>query len=720
LLDFANEARHKKDWIQAVEWSRQAIALVPGHAPAYLTLGHSLRALGETAGGEACFQAAIQLDATLAEPYRELALAWYRRGDREQAFELLQRGTRLAPHDATLWETLGRLLRESERNAEAVAAFSTAARLAPDSFPIQYLLGRAWHVQKQPDRAEPCYRAALALRPAEPFAAYYLGIALKERAAFKDAAESFELALQSKPHFAAAWYELGNCRRTLRQFDIARHCYEKTLQLDPQHSGAAISLGNVLHTLDFQPEAADAYRRVFHRVPNDPIWDLWTASLCPLVMNSPEEILEYRKRLGDEIARVAERGLTIDARGLSERACPPPYNLQFHGLDDLPLKRAYADLFARHLRPPARPTGSGAARPRVGFVVTDGHQGVFCRYMGGLLERLDTSRLDPVVISSPIGITRIQREIRAGAFRTLRITSNCAEAAESIAGERLDLLYHWEVGSDVTNYFLPFLGLAPVQCTGVGLPETTGIPAMDAFLSSDCCEPPQSEAHYSEQLIRGRTLLTWQRRIQPPTAPLPREAFGIAAGEHAYVCAHKLGKLHPAFDQVLAEILRQDERGIVLIPQDESGHAARRLKIRLAQRVPDIADRIRLVPYQNWTGYLSLLMAADVLLDPQPYGGGLSSWDVFSLNRPIVTLAGEFLRGRFTAGFYTKMGLSEFVAGNVADYIALARRLACDRDFREHREHAVRERSEILFQDAAAVREFEEILLSLISNTSRH
>ena len=46
---------------------------------------------------------------------------------------------------------------------------------------------------------------------------------------------------------------------------------------------------------------------------------------------------------------------------------------------------------------------------------------------------------------------------------------------ETIRGAEFDVLYHWEVGSDVTNYFLPFFKLAPVQCTGAGLPATSGI-----------------------------------------------------------------------------------------------------------------------------------------------------------------------------------------------------------------------------------------------------
>ncbi len=42
--------------------------------------------------------------------------------------------------------------------------------------------------------------------------------------------------------------------------------------------------------------------------------------------------------------------------------------------------------------------------------------------------------------------------------------------------------------------------LAPVQCVAWGHPQTTGMPTMDHFLSSELMEPQDAAANYTEQL----------------------------------------------------------------------------------------------------------------------------------------------------------------------------------------------------------------------------
>ena len=44
--------------------------------------------------------------------------------------------------------------------------------------------------------------------------------------------------------------------------------------------------------------------------------------------------------------------------------------------------------------------------------------------------------------------------------------------------------------------------LAPVQCNSLGHPETSGLPTIDYFLSSDLMEPLDAARHYTERLVR--------------------------------------------------------------------------------------------------------------------------------------------------------------------------------------------------------------------------
>src|SRR6202044_1797829 len=128
------------------------------------------------------------------------------------------------------------------------------------------------------------------------------------------------------------------------------------------------------------------------------------------------------------------------------------------------------------------------------------------RYLQGVLERIDRREFEPVVICSAGGQRRIEAQVPAGAFETFVIPSGFDKIVERVREGRFAVLYHWEIGSDVTNYFLPFFQLAPIQCTGAGLPDTSGISQVDYFLSSDACEPDRAEQNYTEQLLRSASL----------------------------------------------------------------------------------------------------------------------------------------------------------------------------------------------------------------------
>ena len=108
--------------------------------------------------------------------------------------------------------------------------------------------------------------------------------------------------------------------------------------------------------------------------------------------------------------------------------------------------------------------------------------------------------------------------------------------------------------------------------------------------------------------------------------------------------------------------------------------------------------------------FLELNALADVLLDPIHFGGGNTSYEGLALATPIVTWPGEFLRNRITWALYPKMGLADCVVRSADEYIDLATRLGTDAEFRRAVRDSIRERSSILFEDLAEVREFEQAL----------
>lgn len=462
-------------------------------------------------------------------------------------------------------------------------------------------------------------------------------------------------------------------------------------------------------------EATTAYRQVLRLSPDQPLGDLWLATLCRLVYQSNDAIDTYRFQLSADLAQLTEMELRLDLPHIDARASVPPSNLQFQGRNNRPLLEQFAGVFCHCFNHDSLPRRT--EKPKLGLIVTSGHEGGFARSQGKMLEQLETNLFDTFLICSPTGAEALRSDINRDSLRYITISRLIEEAAETIREAEFDVLYFWETGSDVLNYFLPFCRLAPVQCVGPGNSGTSGNPSMDFFLSPDAEEPEDAAEHYTETLLRMRTLESYQKRVSLPEHPKQRADFGFTASQHLYVCAQKIQKVHPDFDQVLANILRKDGHGIVVLVQDKAGVAAEMLRQRFAVTIGDVADRIRFLPRLNFDDYLSLTAIADVLLDPIHYGGGMTLYDWASLNKPLVTWPSRFLRGRYAVGFYSKMGIDSCMAKTLDEYVDIAVAIGTDSLYRSGIEAEIRAASDVIFEDAAVIKEHQRVFELLIEQS---
>jgi predicted O-linked N-acetylglucosamine transferase (SPINDLY family) len=353
-------------------------------------------------------------------------------------------------------------------------------------------------------------------------------------------------------------------------------------------------------------------------------------------------------------------------------------------------------------------------RRRIGFVVTRLHEGIFLRSLRGVLQHMDPAAFELVVICQQEGEAKLRSSFDCSHVQVLVMPDRINAVVELLSRECFDILYYWEVGTDAMNYCLPFYRLAPIQCTSWGVQVTTGIPNMDYYLSSGLVEPDGADAKYTETLVCADTLLTYQYRMTLPDKVKRREDFGFSGSHHLYLFPQQIGKFHPDFDAVAKDILRRDPQGRLVILKDRWEYSAARLTERLKRSAGDVMDRVVFLPRLDHADYLGLVAAADVLLDPPCYGGVNSSYDGFSLGKPIVTVETDFHIGRYTAGCYRKMGLADCLASSPGDYADIAVRLGTDRDWREEVGERIVSASAALFEDMRAVREHERIFSELL------
>jgi protein O-GlcNAc transferase len=294
--------------------------------------------------------------------------------------------------------------------------------------------------------------------------------------------------------------------------------------------------------------------------------------------------------------------------------------------------------------------------------------------------------------------------------RVVEYPRSLFDARSAIAAEQCDVLFYPEIGMDELTYYLGFARLAPVQCVSWEHPVTTGIPAIDYSISARDLEAGDADSHYSEGLVRLAGPPTCYSRPLRPAAPLVRASLGVPIDATLYLCPQSLFKFHPDFDVALAAILREDARGRIVMLVGNHPHWMNLLKARFRRNIPDAAERILFVPPLMQSEFFSLLLTADVMLDPFYFGGGNSTYEALALGVPIVTTPGAFMRGRITYACYKRMGFAELIANDVDSYPRIAVRIANDRAWRESVSAEIQKRSDVLFEDTGAIKELGDFL----------
>ena len=104
------------------------------------------------------------------------------------------------------------------------------------------------------------------------------------------------------------------------------------------------------------------------------------------------------------------------------------------------------------------------------------------------------------------------------------------------------------------------------------------------------------------------------------------------------------------------------------------------------------------------------MQQADVFLDTLGFSGFNTAMQAIECDLPIVTMAGEFMRGRLAAGILQRINLPELITHSTEEYIALAVRLAQDSTYRASIVAQIQANRDVLFNDVLPVRELEAFL----------
>ncbi len=673
---------------------------------------------GQLDQAEALYRQILESDPTHAEATHHLGILAYQHGKADEALKLYQEAIRLDPSIVNIYTNLGLILWEQGRYPEAILQYEKALALKPDFANAYNGLGNVFLALNENEKAIGYFQKAVERNPQFTEAYNNWGNALFNLGQITEATRLYQKALTINPGFTQAVNNLGNVYSVTGEIEAAEKAFQQVLAVQPNLVETLNNLGHVQEIQGKFETAVQVFSRAITLMPDKPLWQLRLGSLCPAIPQSMEEIEAARQRMSNTLSHFENMNFHANIAELLSAGAPSPY-LAYHGQNDRDLKSRFADLVMQVFPFESLPTPAYFAKhspkdkPHVGFLVSHKRESIFVRAMADMINALARrGRIHVSIICSALGYSALAPHFSHPNISWVALPDDLRASVSQIQAQELDVLYCFEVGTDTQNYFLPFFQLAPTQCTSVwGFPVTTGLPTMDYFLSADALEPQNASEHYRETLIR---LEHWPIYLKRPSRAKPhqtREALGFSETHHLYCCPQSLLKFHPDFDAVLASILKADPQGELLLFCSVYAEQNRRLMQRLSKSIPDAENRVRFLPRQDFETYLNILAVSDVILDTLYFGGGITSFDGFSMGPPIVTWPSDFARSRVTAACYGKLGISEGVVSSTEAYVAQAVKLATDQPYQEDFRARILASVDGLFEDLTAVSALEDFFI---------
>jgi len=606
----------------------EMVARFPGYGFGWKILGATLVQQGRIAEAITPMQKAVNLLPADYEARSNLGHTLHELGRFVEAETRCRQALELMPDYAEAHNNLGNTLNELGRFTEAEAHCRRALELRHDYVEAHSNLGNILRAQGRLAEAEASYRQALKINP--DFAKGYsnLGVILQEQGRATDAEINQRRALELQPGYAKGHSNLGVTLQSQGRFTEAEASYRRALEIKPDYAEAYSNLSitlmeqgrlteaetSCLRALEIKHDYAEAYSNMLFCRVHQEVMD--TAALF------------------DEHCRFGERFET-------------PMRSHWPQHDNLRESE-------RHLQ--------------IGFVSGDFRNHAVASFFEPVAAYLfNYPQLSLHAYYSHTIEDSVTERLKVHFSRWHPIAGlTDAALAEKIRTDGIDILIDLS-GHTAKHRLLTFARKpAPVQASWIGYPGTTGLKAVDYYLSDRFFLPyGQFDSQFTEKIVQMPASVPFLPfEDAPPVNVLP----ALGNGYVTFGSFNRPSKLSRAVIALWAQLLRAlpDSRMVLgAMPQDGKND----LLINWFAQEGIARERLDFYKRSGMGCYLSLHQQVDICLDTFPYAGGTTTLHALWMGVPTLTLAGGTIPGRTGAGILGHAGLEAFVANNAADFV---------------------------------------------------
>lgn len=707
---------------EALFFYRQAAELPGAPAEAFFNWGNVLFDLGRWDESKAVMGRALALQPHLVGAAMQWARCEVQLGNWETARAQFAQVLRLDPDNFSAWLECGHVCRQQGQTEQMLSCYQRAAACAPDRWEGLLALTRSLEESGQWDLAAGSYYRAVTVAGAQQIAHAAVRLVHWRMAKYRlergDAARALEAMRQalmaarienaSTPldvnEKAEMQTDLGDILMRLGLTQEAHRAFE--LASVATSEAALVRLADLSFRYNLWQEAQQVLKRnvALHPQSATAYWNLAHSYAESWQMDEALETLAKAETLAPQPGAVSMRASVAGRTGDVETALKLYKSLaDAEGpLSKMRSSAAMSSLYSDQLSATAvaalhrelfAPLGIGgrdvqsfanARQPdkclRVGLVTADfHHQHPVNIFMQPVLARLDRSQLEVTVYFTGVSHDDQTRLARSRVSQWVSCTSwTDSQLARRIESDGIDILLDLAGHTSLNRMSVFAQRAAPVQATFLGYPCSTGVPNMDWLLADPVVAPEGSEPLFSERVLR----LPHAVFCFAPEVDYPYPAYGAEQAQRplTFGSFNNVPKLTEHTLSLWASVLRAvpDSRLLLKAPSFQDDGAVRAFKARFAT-LGIAVSRLEFRGPVGLTNMMAEYADVDIALDPVPYNGGTTTLQAMWMGVPVVVKEGQNFVSRMGASFMRAAGLPEWVAADDDAYVAIAARMAADR-----------------------------------------
>jgi predicted O-linked N-acetylglucosamine transferase (SPINDLY family) len=646
---------------------QQVLKDLPNHFDALHLLGTSQVNCSRFEDAVATLTRAIGIDPRSADAQSNLGAALSELGRYEEARRCQERAIALKPNFPMALTNLGKTLMHLGQLETAIAAHDRAIALKPDFADAYCNRGQVLMLMNRAEEADQDFGRALSLNPRLIAAVLGKGLVNVDLRNYELALTHINSMLAAHPTAADVLAQRGRLYVLMAELDKAVADFDAAIRNDPRHEPALCGKANILLLRGDVSQAAPLCHRVLEINPHSEMALTLLGGCLAAVGDPVTAIAHFDRALAikpdheDAIARrifILDFVPDIDFATLQEA--------RTYWWDQIGAKQPQRQLQARSLDPERRIV--------VGYVSADFRDHSAAIAFAPLLRHRDRERFELTCYSCSPEQDHITEHFRSLADRWVDAWQLTDEKlADRIEADHVDILVDLS-GHSAGNRLAMFARKpAPIQVTAVGNVSGTGSPTMDYLLADPVQIPAEVRHLFAEDIYDLPALIT----IDPPPdiAPTPLPALGN--GYVTFGVFNRADKISDPALSVWSRLLQAVPGAIIVVKSGVLNDALVRdtlIARFVASGIPE--DRLRCIGSSPRGEHLKLISTIDIMLDPFPQNGGVSTWEPLQLGVPVVSKLGNGHASRCGGAIVTAAGLSDWVAHDEEGYIEIAKRWA--------------------------------------------